>query len=236
VSTAQRVIDDIDALVDEQLRQEASGYDHNLNQPRCRWCDREWHGKADVWCRGSDVQGPLSTLEGKWARVGTRAGAGYDNGGWLDPGHCPTVHLRGMAIDVGTPQGSPPSPGLIQRVPSGYNYGDPEDLREAAEVITAAFRVVSAEVSRVWESIRRTLLGLPHPQAQAQSRCALAARRRMHSDQLRVQRRAVRRERRARQREAKHDPLEVHDDHVILTLTPDVSDFRRELRRTYDQP
>jgi len=184
MSTAQRVIDDIDALVDEQLRQEASGYDWNLNQPRCR-CGCMWHGLSRFGCPGSDVEGPAMA-----------------------------TGLR-------------------------FGYFDPTDniaAAEGLEQITAAFRVVSAEVSRVWESIRRTLLGLPHPQAQAQSRCALAARRRMHSDQLRVQRRAVRRERRARQREAKHDPLEVHDDHVILTLTPDVSDFRRELRRTYDQP
>ncbi len=80
--------------------------------------------------------------------------------------------------------------------PRRLSHVDPEDLREAAELITAAFRVVYADVSRVWESIRRTFLGLPHPQAQAQSRCALAARRRMHSDQLRVQRRAARRARR----------------------------------------
>ena len=119
--------------------------------------------------------------------------------------------------------------------PRRISHFDPADSIAAAEgleQITAAFRVVSAEVSRVWESMRRTLLGLPPPHPQSQSRCTLAARRRMHSDQLRVQRRAVRRERRARRRETEYDhPLEVHDDHVILTLTPDLSGFRRELRR-----
>ncbi len=59
MSTAQRVIDDIDALVDEQLRQEASGYDWNLNQPRCR-CGKEWHGLPSRGCPGSDDEGPLS--------------------------------------------------------------------------------------------------------------------------------------------------------------------------------
>ena len=37
------IIDEIDALVDWQLDQEASGYDHNVNQARCR-CGRDWHG------------------------------------------------------------------------------------------------------------------------------------------------------------------------------------------------
>jgi len=37
------IIDDIDALVDWQLEQEASGYDHNINQVLCR-CGRDWHG------------------------------------------------------------------------------------------------------------------------------------------------------------------------------------------------
>jgi len=187
VSTAQRVIDDIDALVDEQLLQEASGYDWNLNQPRCR-CGCMWHGLRRGICPGSDTEGPLMVT-------------GLRFGNWAS------------------------EPALPPRRPS---HVDPEDLREAAEQITAAFRVVHADVSRVWESMRRTFLGLPHPQAQSQSRCALAARRRMHSDQLRVQRRAVRRERR---RAAKYDhPLEVHDGHVILTVIPDVSGFRRELR------
>jgi len=187
MTAAQRVIDDIDALVDEQLRQEASGYDWNLNQPRCR-CGCMWHGLSRSGCPGSDVEGPAMAT-------------GLRFGNW--------------ASEMVLP-------------PRRLSHVDPEGLREAADQITAAFRVVYADVSRVWESIRRTLLGLPHPQSQPQSRCTLAARRRMHSDQLRVQRRAG--------REAKYDPLEVHDDHVILTLTPDLSGFRRGLRRTYDQP
>ncbi|NDK91745.1 hypothetical protein GYA93_19520 [Gordonia desulfuricans] len=38
------MLDDIDRLVDEQLAQESSGYDHNVNQPRCWHCGRDWHG------------------------------------------------------------------------------------------------------------------------------------------------------------------------------------------------
>ena len=38
------IIDDIDALVDSQLRQEPSGYDHNVNQDTCWHCGRHWHG------------------------------------------------------------------------------------------------------------------------------------------------------------------------------------------------
>jgi len=194
VTAAQRVIDDIDALVDEQIAagEAPGGYDYNDPEfPRCR-CGCMWHGLRKGGCPGSDTEGPLMVT-------------GLRFGNW--------------ASEMVLP-------------PRRVSHVDPEDLREAAELITAAFRVVSTEVNRAWESIRRTFLGLPHPQAQAQSRCALAARRRMHSDQLRVQRRAVRRERR---RAAKYEPsLEVYDDHVILTLIPDVSGFRRELRRTYD--
>ncbi len=201
MSTAQQVIDDIDALVDEQMAggEAKTGYDYDdPDYPRCR-CGCKWHGLIRGGCPGSDSEGPLMATG---LRFGTWAG----------------------------------EPALPSRRLGHFDPADSIAAAEGLEQIVAAFRVVSAEVSRVWESMRRTLLGLPHPQAQSQSRCTLAARRRMHSDQLRVQRRAVRRERRARQREAKYDPLEVHDDHVILTLTPDVSGFRRELRRTYDQP
>lgn len=37
------IIDQIDQLVDWQLEQESSGYDHNINQALCR-CGRDWHG------------------------------------------------------------------------------------------------------------------------------------------------------------------------------------------------
>jgi len=193
VSTAQRVIDDIDALVDEQLAAgEAPGgfNDRDPEFPRCR-CGQTWHGLRSGGCPGSDTEGPL---------VATG------------------LNRFGMWV------GEPVLP------PRRSSHVDPEELREAVELITVTFRSVAADVSRVWESMRRTLLGLPHPHPQSQSRCTLAARRRMHSDQLRVQRRALRRERRARQREAKYDPVEVHDGHVILTVIPDVSGFRRELR------
>lgn len=53
----QRVPDEIDALVDEQLQQTPSGYDHNVNQPRCR-CGGEWHGLPRDGCPGSHVEGP----------------------------------------------------------------------------------------------------------------------------------------------------------------------------------
>jgi len=172
VTAAQRVIDDIDALVDEQM----AGGEAETGYSRCR-CGSMWHGLRKGGCPGSDSEGPL--------------------------------------------------------VATGLTFGSWQDMRQNMEPLISAFRGIAEEVSRAWESIRRTLLGLPAPQSQ--SRCTLAARRRMHSDQLRVQRRALRRERRARRRETEYDhPLEVHDDHVILTLTPDVSGFRRELRKAYD--
>ncbi|NKU91702.1 hypothetical protein [Prescottella equi] len=42
------VIDDIDALVDEQMAgyRDRSGYDHNVNQDRCWHCGEDWHGLA----------------------------------------------------------------------------------------------------------------------------------------------------------------------------------------------
>ncbi|UCZ88648.1 hypothetical protein [Gordonia sp. WA4-43] len=55
------VLDAIDALVDEQLQQEASGWDHNINQPHCphAGCQARWHGLPHARCPGSAVQGPL---------------------------------------------------------------------------------------------------------------------------------------------------------------------------------
>ncbi|QMU22054.1 hypothetical protein [Gordonia rubripertincta] len=55
------VLDAIDALVDEQLQQEASGWDHDINQPDCPRvdCPAEWHGLPHGRCPGSAVQGPM---------------------------------------------------------------------------------------------------------------------------------------------------------------------------------
>lgn len=46
MNNEQRVLDEIDALVDAQLQQEPSGYDHNLNQDKCEWCGEDWHALA----------------------------------------------------------------------------------------------------------------------------------------------------------------------------------------------
>lgn len=78
------VIDEIDRLVDAQLKQEASGYDHNINQPECWHCGRPEHhlkiterieqmraqrhydetyraseDNSPVLCPGSDFIGPM---------------------------------------------------------------------------------------------------------------------------------------------------------------------------------
>ncbi|MCD2109328.1 hypothetical protein O4214_30150 [Rhodococcus erythropolis] len=92
------IIDEIDALVDEQLSgySDRSGYDHNVNQDRCGHCHREWHGlkitermesmamqvaydedyryaddDSDVLCPGSSFIGPWAT---KWQIERMRAG------------------------------------------------------------------------------------------------------------------------------------------------------------------
>lgn len=82
------IIDEIDALVDEQLSgyHDRSGYDYNVNQDRCHHCEREWHGlkitariesmaahvaydedyryaddDSEVLCPGSSFIGPWAT-------------------------------------------------------------------------------------------------------------------------------------------------------------------------------
>lgn len=72
MSTAQRVIDDIHALVDEQLTagEAPGGYDYNDPEfPRCR-CGCMWHGLRRGVCPGSDTEGPLMATGlsfGNWA-------------------------------------------------------------------------------------------------------------------------------------------------------------------------
>lgn len=81
------IVDDIDALVDWQLEQESSGYDHNINQERCR-CGRDWHGLPitkridSMRSRGqfdpsyvyADDESPImcvgSNMPGPWRQVG----------------------------------------------------------------------------------------------------------------------------------------------------------------------
>ncbi len=61
VSTAQRVIDEIDALIDEQIRagEPRNGYDFDdPDFPECR-CGLNWHGLPTLVCPGSDTEGPL---------------------------------------------------------------------------------------------------------------------------------------------------------------------------------
>ncbi len=83
------IIDRISELVDEQLQQEPSGYDHNINQGKCWHCGREWHGlpitqriagmyarrtydegyslaedDSPVLCHGSDFIGPMPRPRG----------------------------------------------------------------------------------------------------------------------------------------------------------------------------
>jgi hypothetical protein len=52
------VLDLIDQLVNEQLEQESSGYDHNINQDRCALCGGDWHGTA-----APDEAGPATGLD-----------------------------------------------------------------------------------------------------------------------------------------------------------------------------
>src|SRR3990167_6322926 len=99
------IVDQIDALVDEQLANydNRSGYDHSVNQERCR-CGRDWHGlpitqridgmrsygqfdpeyvyaedDSPVMCVGSNTPGP-------WRQVSMwqLPDSPFDDLGWLD--------------------------------------------------------------------------------------------------------------------------------------------------------
>ncbi len=74
VSTAQGVIDEIDALIDEQMRggEPETGYDFDdPGFPECR-CGLNWHGLPTLVCPGSDTEGPLQLpglVFGRWPDV-----------------------------------------------------------------------------------------------------------------------------------------------------------------------
>ena len=61
------VVSAIDELVDQQLRQEASGYDHNINQASCSMCGDPWHGLPKYLVNSS------RTCPGEWASAEARA-------------------------------------------------------------------------------------------------------------------------------------------------------------------
>lgn len=66
--------DKISRLVNRQLRQEPSGYDHNINQARCLLCSGSWHGlrhgEGDTGCPGgfaTEEQAQRFLGQRKWA-------------------------------------------------------------------------------------------------------------------------------------------------------------------------
>lgn len=102
------IIDEIDALVNEQLSgySERSGYDYNVNQDRCGHCHREWHGlkiteriesmamhvsydedyryaddDSEVLCPGSNFIGPWATKR-QIERMRS-SGLSYLDVGWI---------------------------------------------------------------------------------------------------------------------------------------------------------
>lgn len=147
MSDAQRVIDDIDALVEEQLRQERSGYDHNLNQPHCRCGSPEWHGLPNGKCPGSDAEGPIGLgrdylLESYGDRV-----SGYDNGGRIEPTSLtPVVAQRWLESNDWVPLGTiRPRDGLtFDRWPDAPVVVD----QQAIESYTAAVQAAEREDGR----------------------------------------------------------------------------------------
>ncbi len=77
MSAAQRVIDEIDALVEEQLRggEPETGCDFDdPDFPECR-CGLDWHGLSTLICPGSDTEGPLQLpglTFGRWPEMPRR--------------------------------------------------------------------------------------------------------------------------------------------------------------------
>ncbi len=104
------IVDEIDALVDEQLSgyHDRSGYDYNVNQDRCGHCHREWHGlkiteriesmaaqvtydedyryaddDSEVLCPGSSFIGPWAT-KSQIERMRSSE-LSYLDVGWIQP-------------------------------------------------------------------------------------------------------------------------------------------------------
>lgn len=117
------IVDDIDALVDEQLQQERSGYDHNVNQELCPHCGRHWHGlpltaevammyaagiydptysvdsdDSPVVCPGSTFIGPLPPDDVSAVRVGDDFIARRVGDEWVWDHAAPT--RRGYELDL----------------------------------------------------------------------------------------------------------------------------------------
>jgi hypothetical protein len=61
--TDRDIVDEIDALVDAQLQQTRSGYDHNINQDDCPhpWCAEKWHGLA--------ITKRMQQMRSRWSRA-----------------------------------------------------------------------------------------------------------------------------------------------------------------------
>ena len=73
------VIDRIDALVNESLSKswdDISGYDNDINQPKCR-CGGDWHGLPTRRCPGTDTEGPIRPTGGWQVTVGGGDSDGY---------------------------------------------------------------------------------------------------------------------------------------------------------------
>ncbi len=103
------ICDEISILVDDQLVHEASGYDHNIHQPRCA-CGEDWHGlpitqkmremrgrrllesdyvyakdKSEVLCPGTPTAGTWRGAKNPVVDLGDAAGrlVAGGGGGWI---------------------------------------------------------------------------------------------------------------------------------------------------------
>jgi len=180
VSDAQRVIDEIDALVEEQLRQERSGYDHNLNQPHCRCGSPEWHGLPNGRCPGSDAEGPIGDAWGYLIGSYGDLVSGYDNGGRIEPTSLtPAVAQRWLESNDWVPLGIiRPRDGLtFDRRPDAPVVVDQQAIESYTAAAADLRRVVLAEWERIsgavldtWATIREQFGALDPTAVQAAER------------------------------------------------------------------
>lgn len=144
------IVDDIDALVDEQMAGygDRSGYDHNVNQDRCWHCGEDWHGLAiteemrrmrrwgemdagyryaedesPVWCPGSEFIGPWAT-----PRQLGRIRAGWDspwNRRWELPELPPGFRARhAFDFQIGWRDPAPRPAGFTYHLPADVDSSD----------------------------------------------------------------------------------------------------------------
>lgn len=133
------IIDRIDELVDGQLQQEASGYDHNINQDKCPHCGRAWHGLPLT--RHVAQMYSLGFFEPEYIAAEDDSPIVCDGSDFIGPLRPPTRHINQVAI--------------ITVVPNieGFADGVRRAMAQAAEVFDEAFRSMERSLREFLDGI-----------------------------------------------------------------------------------